>query len=463
MVARWLSASQFGLWEFIIDLVTFASYPLGLVTFWVTRDVARGRLVGRTAIFVAMAMSAGGVALYLLLGLFSYSRVASSVVPFTLAILLVPSSYWNQISNSIVAGYRPEAAGYSLLASEAAKLLSAYPLLYIYKTGITGVIIALTIAYLSQALVSTVATRGATMADLRLSEARRWFETPWLPAMTTLPYIIGIADTFLASLAFGTTITGYYQAAFSVASIVGYSTYLSSALYPRLLAGGRDDLPALMMDFSLLFGIPMAVGASVLAPSLLFILKPQYVVGSLGVVILSFSSLLFAVSVILDQTLLGRDRADLEHRSFRNYLKSDLFFVAAINLGYALSYNLVMLVSLALGSRAGVSTSELLAYWGSSQFLTTAAIVGIKGVRAGARGGVFPLGSIARYSIASAVMGVFLYFLAGNILATTLDTVGFGLRLLITTAFGLALYFGILFLIDGKFRRLVLALLNVFY
>lgn len=464
MVARWLNPSQFGLWEFIIDLVTFAAYPVGVLSFWVTRDVARGRLVGRTAIFVAMAMSLGGIALYIVFGLLTYSRVATSFAPFLLATLLVPSSYWSVISNSIVAGYRPAAAGYSLLASEVCKLLSAYPLLYIYKTGIMGVIIALLVAQVAQAAVATYATRGADMADLRLSEARRWFESAWLPAISTVPYFIGIADTFVASLAFGTTITGYYQAAFSVASIVGYSTALSSALYPRLLAGGREDLPAITLDFAMLFGIPMAVGASVLAPSILFLFAPKYVVGSLGLVILSFTSLFTTVSIILDQTLMGREKVDLEaERSLRRYVKSDLFFVALVNVTYAVGYNLLMYVAILLANSNGLSVVYTVGAWAGAQLLATIAAVLVKGIRTSRSVKFLPVAPITRYALASLGMGIILYFISGYALSTSLEIVVFGLRLIGAVLAGAIFYFGVLFLADRKFRKLVLTLLNVFY
>jgi len=464
MVARWLNPSQFGLWEFIIDLVAFAAYPVGILTFWVTRDVARGRLVGKSAIFAAMAMSVGGVAIYLVFGVLTYSRVSNSFLPFLLAALLVPTTYWNQIANSIVAGYRPATAGYSLLVSEVFKLLSAYPLLYVYKTGILGVIAALMVSQLVQATVSTFATRRANAADIRLSEARRWFQMTWLPAISTIPYIIGIADTFIASLAFGTTITGYYQAAFAVASIVGYSTALSSALYPRLLAGGREDLPAITMDFAMLFAIPMAVGASVLAPSILFLFAPKYVVGSLGLVILSFTSLFTTISVILDQTLMGRERVDLEgEKNFKRYLKSDLFFVAEANLIYAVGYNILMLISLFLASSSGLSASYAVGAWATAQLIITVVIVLIKALRVRRSVTLLYPGSIGRYTLVSLGMGAILYFISTYALSTGLEILVFGLRLVGAVVAGAIFYFGVLFLVDRKFRKLVLTLLNIFY
>ena len=461
MVARWLEPSKFGLWEFILDLVTFSSYPVSVLSFWVTRDVARQRMVGKTAIFVAMAMSGGGIAIYLILGMLTYSRVATSMAPFLLAILLVPASYWNQISSSIVAGYRPAAAGSSLLVSEVCKLLSAYPLLFVFKAGISGVIVALLVAYLAQSVVATYATRGASAGDLRLSEARRWLGAAWLPAMSILPYFVGIADTFVASLAFGTALTGYYQAAFSVASIVGYSFYLSSALYPSLLAGGREELTSVTMDLSMLFGIPMAVGAAVLAPSILFLFAPGYVVGSLGLVILSFSLLFTTVSLILDQTLMGREKVDLETGGGRGrYIRSDLFFVATVNLVYSVGYNVLMYLSVLFANSIGLSTSYTVAAWAGAQLAATLAIAGVKAAKTRRSVKFFPARRVGRYAVTALPMGVLLYFLSGFLLLTDLDTLAFGFRLLGVVAVGAGFYFGALFATDGKFRSMALLLLT---
>ena len=54
LVARSLDPAKFGLWEFILDLVTFSAYPVSVLAFRVTRDVARRRMIGKTAIFVAV-------------------------------------------------------------------------------------------------------------------------------------------------------------------------------------------------------------------------------------------------------------------------------------------------------------------------------------------------------------------------------------------------------------------------
>src|SRR5208337_2143857 len=101
MATRWLAPGQLGLWEVVIDLVTFSSYPIGIVAYWATRDIARGRLVGRTALASGAAMSGLGLLLYFFLSFVTSSSLPASFLPFLLGSLLVPLSYWSQVTTSI--------------------------------------------------------------------------------------------------------------------------------------------------------------------------------------------------------------------------------------------------------------------------------------------------------------------------------------------------------------------------
>src|SRR5208337_891191 len=162
MAARWLDPAHLGLWEVIIDLVTFSSYPVGIVTYWATRDVARGRLVGRTAFALGAVMSGFGLLVYFLFSFYTRSTLAASFLPFLLGSLLVPLTYLNSVTSSIVAGYRPAVRGYSLVVSEPVKIAAAYVALYVYRLGIEGVILALLISYLITSTFGAYMVRGAT-------------------------------------------------------------------------------------------------------------------------------------------------------------------------------------------------------------------------------------------------------------------------------------------------------------
>ncbi|MDG6910418.1 MAG: hypothetical protein JRN08_08625, partial [Nitrososphaerota archaeon] len=174
MAARWLNPSGFGTWEVIVTFVTFASYPVGTVAYWATRDIARGRMVGRTALVSGALLSGVGLGIYFAFAVLSYARISASFVPFLLGALLVPLSYFNAAASSIVTGYRPSVYGTSLIFSELAKLSVAYGALYVYHLGIEGVIVALMAAYLVQSMVSTALVRNATVERVDGAEVRRW-------------------------------------------------------------------------------------------------------------------------------------------------------------------------------------------------------------------------------------------------------------------------------------------------
>ncbi len=461
MAARWLAPFQLGIWEVIVTLVTFSSYPVGVVAYWATRDVARGRMLGKTALAVGTLMSGGGILLYYFFSFVTYSRVASSLLPFVLGSLLVPLSYWSAVANSIVQGYRPAVFGYSLVASEIAKILVAYEALYVYRLGIQGVILGLLASYLVQSVASTYLVRGSTREPLRLSEARRWAGLAWLPAVSYLPTVVGVADTYVASIGFGTAITGIYQAAFTVASVVGYSSALAFSLYPMLLRGGGERLPAITIDFSLLFSIPMAVGGVVLAEPILYLLGKSYLPGSSGLAILAVMFVFLTISGVVDQTLLGTERADVEEKtSFQSLVRSNLLFVPLVNIATAVVYVVGMFVALAYAFSRGLPSSESVALWASVQLVATVFFLWVKGVRASQSAKLMPGSNVAYYLVSAAAMGAIVYFLSGFLLDRSLDALIYGARLLAVIGAGTLVYFGIAFALDNKFRGLARSVLK---
>jgi O-antigen/teichoic acid export membrane protein len=388
LMTRTLSTQQFGLWEVILDVVTFASYPSGLLVYWATRDIARGQMKGKTALGINFALSAVGIALYVVLSYFTAGRLQADWTTLLLAILLVPIGYWNQAANAIVSGYNPVVGGYAVISSEACKLLVALPALLVFHAGIDGVILALMAANLAQAATSTWLCSEALRLPFDLDTGKKWMTRSWLTSLTSIPYVVGIADTYVASLtrggAAGTMLVGYYQAAFAVATLAGYSLYLAVALYPLLLrGGGSEELPSITLDLSLLFGIPMAVGAAALAKPILFVLKPAYVEGSTALMILAFAALATAVGSLLDQTLSGRVTVDADDSArFKHYLHSDLFFVFLVNFGSTVTYIVSVFLIVLAGKGQGTNFAPTLDLWAVAQVVVYAAFMVIRIPRA---------------------------------------------------------------------------------
>ncbi|MBI3858951.1 MAG: hypothetical protein HY296_01730 [Thaumarchaeota archaeon] len=454
MVARWLAPSQLGLWEVVIDLFTFASYPVGVVAYWAIRDVSRGKPVGKTAMVMGTALSGVGLVIYFAFAIPTHSALGTPLLPFLLGALLVPLGYWSAATSAIVQAYRPATAGYTVVASEAAKLLVAYPALYVYKTGIEGVMLALIVSYFIQSALGTYFVRGVLVGQIRVSEARRWASAAWLPAISYLPLVAGVADTYVASLAFGTEIAGIYQAAFTVASVVGYSSALAFSLYPLMLRGGDERLPAVTIEFSLLFSIPMAVGGIVLASPILFLLGSKYLPGSLELAILSVMFVFVTASYIVDQTLLGTEDVDAEgSRGFSKLVHSSLLFVPLVNIGSVAVYLGSMYAVLWFASR-GYPQSVQVSLWAAAQLGTTLVFLVVKSIRARRYARLRPGLSVAYYATSAAVMGLVVSQLSGAFLDRSADTPVYGLQLSLIVGAGAVTYFGLVYALDKRFRSL---------
>jgi O-antigen/teichoic acid export membrane protein len=461
MVARWLDPNSFGTWEVIVTLASFSAYPVGIVAYWATRDVARGKMVGRTALAAGGLMSSLGLVLYFAFALSTYARINASVLPFLLGALLVPLSYWSAVANSLVGGFRPGVYGYSLVISELAKLGVAYEALYVYRLGIEGVIVALMTAYLVQSLVSTYFVRLTASEKFDLALTRRWSRLSWLPLVSYLPSVLAIADTVIVAVAFGPAIVGYYQAAFLIASVVGFSSALGFSLYPLLLRGGGERLPSITIEFSLFFGLPMAVGCFVLAGPLLFLLGAKYLPGATGLAILAPVFVFSTISWIIDQTLLGTEKVDIGERpSFMKLLRSNLLFVPIVNILYAVSYLAILFATLSYSFSAGSSTSISIGYWAGVQLLATLGFTLVKARRVRRYAKLMPGISVAYYVLATAIMGGVVYLLTGTFVQQGLGFISYGARLLGLVAVGAAVYFGIVYALDSRFRDTARSLLG---
>jgi O-antigen/teichoic acid export membrane protein len=460
MITRWLGPSQFGLWEFIIDLVVFSSFPVGLFTYWATREVARGIAVGRTTLVLCTLLSLVGIVLFLLFTYGTYASVGSSLSPFFLAIILVPLTYWNLATQALVQGHNPAIGAYSLLVSEPAKLIVAYPLLYYSKVGIYGVIVAIAVSYVVQSGLSTLQLRGVRTDKVDLGRGKVWLKDYYVPAVYTLTNILIVADTFVASVGQGgTNLAGFYQAAFQVATIVSYSTFLSVALYPLLLRGSSERLPGQILEFSLLFGMPMAVGAMVLAPKILYLLRPVYVESTDTLVILSLAALATLVSTVFDQTLMGRERADLSTQDrTRRIVRSDLMFVPVANIAYSAVYLVAVFVLAKLSVASSIPVYQFGAYWALAQLVLTCVLVAVKLRRLRKKTSLVLTRSVLFFAASSVLMGVSVHLVGVFLLPAGLDALDYGLRLLFTVLSGGAVYFAALFALDWRFRALARAL-----
>jgi hypothetical protein len=463
MITGWLTPTRFGQWEVILTFVTFASYPAGWLGFWATRDIARGRMVGRTVILLNLLLSVAGAGIYLLISLFWSSFLGSSLAPFLLALLLVPLGYWNQAANSVATGYQPAVMGYSLLLSEAAKLVVAYATLFVFRLELNGVILAMLASYAAQGTATTLFTQKVLVNPVEFETGKRWIRESWVPVMYTLAAQVSSADTVAASAVAGYTLAGYYQASFQIGSLVGYAGYLTYALYPLLLRGGSEEAPDTTLDLILLFGIPMAAGVMALAPQLLSVLSAAYVSPgnnvSPALAVIGVAALVSAISGFFDSIILAKERADLEEtRSFSTYMKSGFSFVSKVNIVVAVVYVVSVVSATRLGVLGGLGIATVVPVWAGLQLTiwTAGAAIKLRRVRKVAKLSI-PRRAL-NYLVVAAAMSALIYLLATIFPESGAGRFENGLRVAGIVAVGSLFYFGVLAAVDSRFRHLALSL-----
>src|SRR5690349_12540512 len=66
IVTRQLTSDQLGTWTLIGGLITYIIITESVISYWVTREIARGTESGKTAIFTSGIFSIAGIVIYLI-------------------------------------------------------------------------------------------------------------------------------------------------------------------------------------------------------------------------------------------------------------------------------------------------------------------------------------------------------------------------------------------------------------
>jgi hypothetical protein len=239
---------------------------------------------------------------------------------------------------------------------------------------------------------------------------------------------------------------GEYQAALTFANIVGYSSFLAFALYPKLLAKNSSEDVASSFKTVLMFAIPLAAIVLAMAQSLLAILNVSYSTVTPVLILLTIDALWGLMSSFYSSLLLGIERLDEEAKIPVNKLVRSnifkLFTLPYIQAAIALPATYYVLTRLTVGqpmqALSWVTTINMLVH--GATFLGLYAIMG-KSARI-----PIPSGSIEKYVFASAVPAIVLYVAPHP--TTLLLTAGMAVG-------GMVAYAALLSAIDRDARELI--------
>jgi hypothetical protein len=176
---------------------------------------------------------------------------------------------------------------------------------------------------------------------------------------------------------------------------------------------------------------------------------------------MSFEMFLTVLANIFLLSLAGIERVDkFENSTFKDYLKSKLFFPQTIRLIQTCIYILILTVGLLILVGFGTSNQELLLFWASIALITQIPLVCIlyylvkKNIMI-----KLEISRIAKFVLIAIGVFGFTYVLTTQFLVYSPDITSFIPNLLMFASFGVGLYIIITYLIDNKIRNLVHAVI----
>ena len=365
IVTRRLSPEDFGTWSLIGSMITYFLVVEPIISYWSTRQIARGEKIGKTSLFSSSVFSIGVVPIYLLLVYFVAPSSGSELSTLFLGVLLLPVIFISQTLVGINLGHKPHATSYGLLGFEISKIPAGLALVYFLDLGVEGAIVAVFIAYLLKISIQLYFAKSQLKERFNFNTLRRWFRLAWIPIYSNISHVVWSLDVILYVTIIGSTIgVAFYAVSLSIAAVIAHAGLMSQALYPKLIADGRYEYVKENLALLFYFAIPLLGITILFSKYALFALNPVYESASIIVIMISIRTFFYVITGVLYQVLKGIEKVDVEENpTFSSLVRSKLFFVPTLGIIHTLLYAGSLTIIFIVYGSSNVSELELVTWW----------------------------------------------------------------------------------------------------
>jgi len=455
MIARSTTPQEYGVWFNVNDVLAYFTILAGIMPFWAMRFVARNEKgAAKTGVLANLAISMAATLIYLpLLPLITSALGVKEYIStyMIITVQIIELHLLNAFEANLRAK-KPQTLGYGLLIAEILKVLLGYMLIFgKVLSPLEGAVISLTLAMAAQITYYLKLHVEDLKQNVNWAYIKEW-------AKGSIANIYNVLGNQIAAFIFimlftygGETARSNYGAAFQIANIITYSSFLAFALYPKLLAEKSSSDIKTSIKTVLMFAIPMTAGALTLPELYLTILKNEYKTAWPVLMVLAVDSFVATVSTLFSFVLYGFERIDEEAKiPFRELVKSRLFI--AFSLPYihsAITIPLTYYVLIAYTQNQPIQSALSVAIINSAvrfaMFLVLYSMVR-KMTRL-----EIPWKNIAKYILASIIMSGVLFLTKETLKPSRVY------QILGLTAFGGIFYLALLSAIDADAKMLVKA------
>ncbi|MBA4717704.1 MAG: hypothetical protein HRO68_00760 [Nitrosopumilus sp.] len=464
IVTRRLSPEDLGTWGLIGGLLTYVIVIEPIISTWTTREIARGIKSAKTAIVSSSSFSLIGIIAYLVIAFFVAQNSEVKIEVLYFGVIMVPMLFLNRILTAINLGSKPQVVSYGTIGFEIAKIPVGLIFVYFLDLGIHGAIIASTLAYVVSNSILFYSARDQIVNGIKKEFLVKWLKLSWLSLYSgKLHATIQYFDVLIFILITGSVIgLSYWTVAIAIAAIVGHSGAVSNGLYAKILSGGKREYFGENFRLVLFFAIPLFAFTVVFARPALFTLNPIYEGATVVVIFLAIRVLFQSVNNIFETSLKGLEKIDLEKNgSFRDYIKSKLFFLPTLTIIQRIVYVSSLTIVLLILTQTSRTDLELITYWAIIAAIIPIpfALYRLKLVLHNFKFDIKLL-DLAKYTITSIGIFSLSYFFMEEFLVYEKEIFVFLPNVLFYVIFSFAIYFGILILIDKKTKNLTKAIFN---
>jgi O-antigen/teichoic acid export membrane protein len=326
---------ELGIYSNLSDTLTYFTLPAMIIPFWTTRFTARNHAgAPRTGLTANLILSAIFTAIYALLlpTITSAFQIGEAyVILYIIVVIQILELYTLRVFEAILHARQPQKIGYGFLIFEACKVIIGYIL--IIQRGVRGpeallaAVTSVIIAYTLQLVFYLRLTAHGLQGKIRWSYLKEW-----LKASPINLYNIGgqrlAALVLILLFIYAGEARGDYRAGQIVATIIGHSSVLAFALYPKLLSKTDSKDISTSLRMVLMFAIPMTVGAIILSDSYVTIMNPEYGPARPVLIILAMNMLCMSVSSVFSTIVSGTEKVDEKAKiPFRKLIKTKLFLI----------------------------------------------------------------------------------------------------------------------------------------
>ena len=377
IITRTVTPEEYGTWGLILALITYVTLIGPIVSFWSTRDTARNIKSGKTAILSSLVISTGAISVYLVISYFMsyYTSVEQNSLLF--AAILVPTIFINGVLTAMNLGWKPHTITYGTLAYGLSSIPLALFFIYYLNFGVTGIIISVFLANIVSIIILFYYAKEKVRNQFNKQTLKKWIRFSWIPLYPGIAVLVAGLDISIFTIITGSVIgLAFWTAAMILPGIISHTALISRAVYPKLLEEKSKEFLSENLTLLFYFGIVLVSLVITFAKPGLYALNPIYEIAFPIAIIMSFEVFLSVLTNVFLLNLAGVEKVDkYENSTFKDYIKSKLFFPQTIRLIQTCIYITILTVGLAILVGFESSNLDLLLFWASIALITQIPLV----------------------------------------------------------------------------------------